>query len=505
MSSLYTRLALAFLLIIAAVGGGFYLVERWSSAQYHEELTQRLNSSIAMYVTGQTTLIKGGEVNEPELKRLAERAMVINPSVEVYLLDTQGVILGHTLPDESILLRQVDLAPIQQLITGNARLPLRGEDPRNPNRSKVFSASPVMDGEELQGFLYVILGGKQYDELADTVRSSYISTITLGAITALVCSGFLVGLLVFGVLTRRLSKLTDRVRHLAESGGYTTPSGTKNSTCEAPLQAASDHQERAGQDEISRLDAAFTAMTEKINEQFEALQETDRLRRELISNVSHDLRTPLATMHGYVDTLLLKNEELSADERQHYLQITRKHTQHLAALIGDLFEISKLESGNLPLSLESFPLAELLNDVVLDFELEARRRDIELRLQGPPITAEVTADIALMQRVLENLIRNALQYTPAGGAITVSLEQHEQQLAVAVADTGRGIPEQQIENIFDRFYTSQHEQQEDAESTGLGLAIVKRILDLHGSRISVVSEVNRGTRFEFELPVAKAA
>jgi signal transduction histidine kinase len=503
--SLYTRLAVAFLLIIAAVGGGFYLVERWSSAQYHEELTQRLNGSIAMYVTGQTTLIKDGEVNQPELKRLAEQAMVINPSVEVYLLDTEGAILGHSLPPESVLLQRIDLAPIKQLIDGDARLPLRGEDPRNPERSKVFSASPVIDGEVLQGFLYVILGGKQYDELADTVRSSYVSTITLGAITALVCGGFLVGLLVFGVLTRRLSKLTDRVRHLADSGLYPTADEPGGSPSDALQTADSDRLKTTGQDEISRLDAAFTAMAEKINEQFDALQETDRLRRELISNVSHDLRTPLATMHGYVDTLLLKNEVLSAQERQHYLRITHKHTQHLAALIGDLFEISKLESGNLPLSLESFPLAELLHDVVLDFELEARRQGIELSLISPPTAAEVTADIALMQRVLENLIRNALQYTPAGGTITVSLEQHDQQLAVAVADSGRGIPEQQIENIFDRFYTSQHEQQDNVESTGLGLAIVKRILDLHNSRITVVSEVNRGTRFEFELPVAKAA
>jgi signal transduction histidine kinase len=164
-----------------------------------------------------------------------------------------------------------------------------------------------------------------------------------------------------------------------------------------------------GGDEITRLDEAFRAMARKIREQFDALQENDRLRRELISNVSHDLRTPLAIMHGYVDTLLLKNEELEPDERARYLQVTRKHTRRLGALIGDLFELSKLDSGSMPLSPETFPLRELLHDVVQDFELEARRRGIKLTLAGESEPALVYADIALVQRVLENLIRNALE------------------------------------------------------------------------------------------------
>jgi len=497
MNSLYTRLALAFVVIIAAIGGGFYLVERWSMGRYHEELTQRLNASIAMYVTDQTALIRGGEVNKAELKRLAEQAMVINPSVEVYLLDTAGEILGHAQPPGTVLQNKVDLAPVRRLLQGDAHLPLRGTDPRNPARSKVFSAAPVMDGDSLQGYLYVVLGGNKYDQLANSIRASYVRTVSAGAIAAVLCGGLLVGLLVFALLTRRLGRLAKRVQSLADAG-------FEVSGQQAVPLAATSPGTGAG-DEISRLDAAFTAMARRIGEQFEALQETDRLRRELISNVSHDLRTPLATMQGYVDTLLLKNRELDAAEREHYLRITSKHTQRLATLIGDLFEIARLESGNMPLALESFPLAELLHDVVLDFELEAKRRGIELRLQSEPAATLVLADIALLQRVLENLIRNALDYTPVGGSITVSITRKADRLSVAVADTGRGIPEQQLGNIFDRFYTFQDEQRGAAQSTGLGLAIVKRILDLHQSRIEVVSAVNRGTRFEFQLPIAKAA
>ncbi|RLQ23082.1 HAMP domain-containing protein [Seongchinamella sediminis] len=496
MRSLYTKLSVALLLIMLTVGGGFYAVEKWSTRQYHEELTQRLNASIAMYVTDQTTLIENGEVNRAELARLADRAMVINPSVEVYLLDPEGRILGHALPPESILTDRVDLAPVLRLIGGAGEPPLYGADPRNPHREKVFSASPVTNGDSVEGYLYVVLGGQQYDQLAGRIRGSYARKTSLGAIAALVVGGVIAGLLVFSLLTRRLSHLTQAVQTFSDSGFDTTLE---------PRQFPESGGEDRGGDEISRLNQAFAAMAHKIHEQFNALQETDRLRRELISNVSHDLRTPLATMHGYVDTLLLKNDELDATEREHYLQITRKHTQRLGALIGDLFELSKLESGSMPLSLETFSLAELLNDVVQDFELEARRRHVELKLQGEPGSALVHADIALVQRVLENLIRNALDSTPAGGSITLGISTLPESVAVAVSDTGCGIPEDRIDSIFNRFYSSRHGQTSGGDSTGLGLAIVKRILDLHGSRITVSSTMNVGTRFEFSLPIPRAA
>lgn len=497
MSSLYTKLSLALLTIMMMVGGGFFLVEQWTTRQFHEELTQRLNSSIAMYVTEQTTLIEDGVVNRNELERLAERAMVINPSVEVYLLDQRGGVLAHDLSSESILATQIDLEPVHALIRGKARLPLYGTDPRNPNRHKVFSASPVFDGERLQGYLYVVLGGQQYDELANNVRGSYVRKTGLGAIVALVVGGFLAGLLVFGLLTRRLSRLTHSVQEFSDSGF--------DPTIESVPLAVPSQECTSGCDEINRLQDAFGSMACKIREQFEALQENDRLRRELISNVSHDLRTPLTTLHGYVDTLLLKNDELEASEREQYLRITHKHTRRLDALIGDLFELSKLDSDSMPLSLESFPLAELMHDVIQDFGLEARHRSIDLKLQSEPEAALVHADIALVQRVLENLIRNALDCTPNGGSITLDISTQPKCITVAISDTGCGIPEDQIGNIFDRFYCNHDGEHSRADSTGLGLAIVKRILDLHGSRIRVSSTMSQGTRFEFSLPTPRAA
>ena len=255
-----------------------------------------------------------------------------------------------------------------------------------------------------------------------------------------------------------------------------------------------------GNDEIDQLDVAFNAMAARITEQVESLKETDRLRRELVSNVSHDLRTPLASIQGYIETLLIKNESLSNDEREHCLSVARKNTERLSGLVNDLFELSKLDSASVTPSFETFSLAELLQDTAQEFDLDATKKGVTVETAAPQGSTVVYADIGLIQRVLENLIKNAIQFTPAGGHIRIEIEKLPESVAVSVSDNGCGIPESDLERIFDRLYYRESDGHKRSGSAGLGLAIVKRILDLHGSRIVVTSEVDRGTRFEFYLP-----
>jgi signal transduction histidine kinase len=494
-NTLFARLGLALLVIVGLIGGGFFALEQVTTRLYYEEVTQRLNASIAMYVTGEMQLIEDGAVDEDALALLGQRAMIINPTVEIYLLDTEGRILGHALPPEAVRAERVDLAPVKELVGGGSEMPLRSTDPRHLDRQKIFSAHPVMDDGVLQGYLYAVLGGQKFDELADSVRGSYVQRLSLAALLAIALGAFGVGLLVFGLLTRRLTRLTADVSRF-------TRSGFNPDTIPPPSEPAG---EGGSGDEITQLRDAFSRMAGKIQEQVESLKETDRLRRELISNVSHDLRTPLASMHGYVETLLLKNDSLSDAERLRYLEITRKHSLRLRRLIGDLFELSKLDSASIQPSLETFSLGELLQDVTQEFELEAQRKDVALSAEAPSGATLVHADIGLIQRVLENLLRNALKYTPAGGSITISLDPRPDRVAVAVADTGCGIAEHDLEHIFDRFYRSEQADERRTSSAGLGLAIVKKILDLHGSRITVRSAPDQGTRFEFDIPVRAAA
>ncbi len=490
MNTLFAKLSVALLIVIGLMGSAFLVVDRISTRLYYEELTQRLNAPIAMYVTGERTLIVSGNPDLDSLGELARHAMIINPSAEIYLLDVGGNILGHGLPPESVIRNRVDLDPIRELIAGEPRMPLRGDDPRSDVSRKVFSAAEVRTDGELQGYLYVILGGQKYEALANDLNGSYINQVSIVAILAIVATTAAIGLLVFGLLTRRLKKLSAEMHRVSESGFDLEPE------LDTPVSRG---------DEIDQLGRSFVDMSARIQEQLLQLKEDDRLRRELVSNISHDLRTPLSAMQGFLETLIIKGAELPKSDWDRYLKTARRHTLRLNELIGDLFELSKLDSTTVAPNLEAFSVAELLQDVSQEFQLEAESKEIKLAIDLDTDNAFTIGDIGLIQRVLENLVRNAIRFTPQGGEITLSISRKPKSVAVAVSDTGCGIPDQDIPRIFDRFYRSEQGEEARSGSSGLGLAIVKRILDLHDSRITVVSKVDTGTRFEFELPLPQQA
>jgi len=238
--------------------------------------------------------------------------------------------------------------------------------------------------------------------------------------------------------------------------------------------------------------------------QMSALQQTDAMRRELVANISHDLRTPLASLQGYLETLHLKRAQLSDEEQRTYLEIALKQTEQLSGLVSRLFDLAKLDSGQVIVSLEPLALGDLVQDVVQEFDLAASNKGVVLKALIRPDLPLVIADIGLMERVLRNLIENALRYTPEGGAVTVTTSPGANGAIVEVADTGVGIPAEELPRIFDRFYRIEKSRGLAAGSAGLGLAITKRILDLHGTKIGVTSERGR-TVFRFLLPYVPVA
>ncbi len=490
MNTLFAKLSLTLLIIVGLMGAALFAVDRFNTRVYYEELSQTLNAPIAMYVTGQRQLISGGVPDLDSLRELANHAMIINPTAEIYLLDTEGKILGHGLPAETVLRNSVDLAPIRALIESSAHMPIRGDDPRSTSSRKIFSASEVISADGVEGYLYVILGGQAYEALADDIGDSYTGRASAAMILAIIVLTAIIGLLVFGLLTRRLKALSHAVRQASESGFELDPAFERRNS---------------GGDEIDALTDAFVDMSSRIREQIEQLQENDQLRRELVSNISHDLRTPLSAMQGYLETLLIKGDSMTSEERDRFLRIARRHTLRLGTLIGDLFELSKLDSASVTLNLEEFSLPELVQDIAQEFELEMQKKNIDFTIDIKPETAFTIGDIGLIQRVLENLVRNAVRFTPAGGEVTISVAERPDTIAVAVSDNGPGIPDKDIPRIFDRFYRALNGKEARADSSGLGLAIVKRILDLHDSRITVISKVDAGTRFEFELPLCERA
>ena len=494
MKRLHYKLSAAMLAIVFVLGAAFYEIDRYSVRMYHEELSQRLNSSLAMYVANAEPLMSGGGVNDEVLSDLSSRAMIINPTAEIYLLAPDGTILGHALPPDEISVERVDVDPIRDLLSESRPLPIKGVDPRNPGTRKIFSAFPVVnpdDSSSAAGYLYVVLGGSQYEAVAAQVSGSDKQRMVATGIVLLMLAAFVAGTLLFSFLTRRLRRLT------ADVTEFTEPHLEMNNPIDSVGQPG---------DEIDQLRNTCHYMANTILQQMARLQESDRLRRELFTNISHDLRTPLASMQGYIETLIIKDETLDGVTRRQYLHTACKHAAHLGRLIQDLFELAMFDSGNATPVFEEFSLTELIHDVAQEFRLQADEAQVSLQVDPPDEAVNVYADISLIQRVLENLVGNALKYTPEGGNVSISVQPYSAAVGVSVVDTGPGISAQALPHIFDRFYREDREVDDDNGSTGLGLAIAKRILELHGSEIRVTSEELRGTRFDFDLPLqARAA
>lgn len=489
-TSLFARLSAVLLGLLATLGLALVIVAVQSTRRYEQEVTQRLNQSLASHLVAEDVLMTDGVVNPDALEHVFHTLMVINPSIEVYLLDLEGRVVTYSAPAGRVKRDQVSLAPIKAFLSGTKDLPILGDDPRSLHRRKIFSVAPIMVDDRYEGYLYVVLAGEEYDSVAQVFRSSQILGLSVAVIGAVLLVALFAGIGLFRVLTRRLHDLTAAVERFRNSD-FSDPAAVSGI---APVRS---------KDEIGILSRAFSQMADRIIRQVQALRQTDELRRELIANVSHDLRTPLSSLQGYLETVLLKDDRLTAEERRRYLEIAGSQAERLGALVDELFELARLESAEVTPDMEPFPLAELVQDVVQDFQLSASERGVELSASLPGDLPPVAADIGLIQRVLQNLVENALKHTERGGAVTVVLAREGDSVVVRVEDTGCGIPQEDLVRVFDRFYQGAVDESEDRPRRGLGLAIVKRILDLHGSAIEAVSTVGQGTIFSFSLPAVR--
>ena len=229
----------------------------------------------------------------------------------------------------------------------------------------------------------------------------------------------------------------------------------------------------------------------------------EQARRDLIADISHDLRTPLVAMRGYLELLVTRGETLAPEVRQRYAEIALRQSDHLTSLIDDLFELAKLDWKGVTLDREAFAIAELASDVIQKFALASTPRRVRMAVVAESGLPLVEGDLRLMERALENLIGNALRHTPDEGKVEVRLGRTGECVHVQVADTGRGIPAEELPFVFDRHYRGAESRRGDDGGAGLGLAIAKRVVELHGGVLRVESEPAKGTCFLFEVPTRR--
>jgi len=486
--TLSQRLSVVFAVLLLLCCGASVWLQVRSSRMHELEVVQGLSRDLARHIARDTQLMDANGLKPDALRELFSQLMRVNPSVEVYLLDKDGRIVGDAAPKDHLIRDRVDLAPLRRLFAGEP-LPILGDDPRSATARKVFSAAPLMVGGQAAGFLYVVLLGEAHDRLAERGATSEALSTALWAIALIALLCLVAGLTAFRLITRPLRRLTESVMAFDIDGVPAAPSSRPE-----PLD------KNVRQDEISLLDGAFRQMQARLGEQWRSLTRQDQERRELVANISHDLRTPLASLHGYLEVLSVKDASLSAEERRRYLGIALDQSRKVGGLAQSLLELVRLEHGFVQPVVEPFFLTDLVQDVFQKFELTAEARSISLTPVFTPAVPAVFADLGLIERVLTNLLDNALRHTPVGGEVRVAWTLQGRYVEVTISDSGPGIAPQLRESVFLRPFTIGGARRDG----GLGLRIVHRILQLHGLKIQLLDIEGQGATFRFALPVDEA-
>ena len=481
-NSLFWKISFIFLIILLIISGVYMYISILTAEMYFQETRQKLDTKIAEHIAADNKCFTGDSVNTDVLKNVFHNVMVINPSIEVYLLNTEGKILTYYAPEHIVKLEYVPLDPIHEFIDSDGEDILMGEDPKKPEEHKVFSASPVVEDGQLKGYIYVILGSQEFENASQLVFGSYILRLGVRSMFIALITAAVIGFIAIGFITRNIRKISSVVKKFQNGELH-------------------ERVKVKGKGELREFGETFNSMADTIVSNIDEIKRMDKLRRELVANVSHDLRTPLSIIRGYIETIIIKDENLTPDERKKFLETILSSTDRLLKLVEELFELSKLEAKDKVLQKETMSLAELVQDIHQKNILLAESKKIKLNLEIEHNVPMIMADISLMERVFQNLIDNAVKFTPEEGNITVALKKKDNTIRAEISDSGVGINEKDLPYVFDRYY--QIKRVADKKSgVGLGLAIVKKILDLHGFELSVQSREKSGTTFVIEIPSA---
>ncbi len=470
----------------------------------HETTYHRANAFLDRVVSMYDHILDMRERHPDEFTGFLRSLVLFEPDAQLYLLDAEGTVLATSgdmnLPPGF----KVALAPVRQAAEHPDMPYVMGDDPQRMDADAVIAARalgrPVIGaGPAVAGYLYLVCHKRTLPENPWPVVGSSFARPALAAVVGVVILATLGAWWVIATVTRPLRELSEAVAAVSRDGL------DGGAPAAVTLPAAGAH------DEFGQLAAGFRAMLATLRQQWEALRRADHLRREGVSNLSHDLRSPLTATAACLETLdgRWAAEPARAGDRQ-LVEVALRNTRNAARLVQSLGDLAQLDEPAFRLQAQVMDARELLDDIAMRFGERARQQGIEVRAEdggeapgGAPYAA---IDIELFERAVANLVDNALKFCRPGDCIMLSACREGDRVKVSVADTGPGIPAQDLPHLFDRHYRSRHSVAPamGEGGKGLGLAIVKRIVELHSGEVSVRSEAGAGTAVTLCLPATAA-
>ena len=487
--TLYQRLAFSLLVLFIAVTGIFFWWSQSLEQLSRSEAEQRLHISLAKHMAQDNPLLKEGGYDHDALQNMFHTLMILGPNFEFYFIEPNGKIITYSAEPGKVKRESVNLQPLLQLIEQKIALPIFGDDPRSLERQKIFSVAPIYNNDELQGYLYIIIGGEIYDSIFSGIQSNQQLAQSIGLVFGAVIFFFIVLLGLLRFLTLPLKELTADIRTFRQAEFDKSDFNFR-------------HWPDFKSNELHELGQTFNEMAEQINQQLAQLQNSDKQRRELLAHLSHDLRTPLASLQGYLETIKLKGSDLSSEQHEGFIAIAFKNANQLKQLVDQIFELAHLEDGQVSVDLEQFPIGELLHDIIAKFSLQVNENDIQLLIEPEQCDVLVNSDIGKLERVLTNLIENAIRHTKEGGIIKLRINKVDgHNIKLEVIDNGSGICNEDLPHIFEARYRATNAINDKKQHSGLGLAISQKLMTLLNTKLSVQSQLGEGTTFSFNLEI----
>ena len=478
--SLYWRLSGVFLALLLAVSAIFASIFYFKFRTIGVVGDQLLDWEFAKLLVPKIEPHVAGSIDFQGLEEEIFEIRSYKPNATVYVLDASGAIRAYLGEIHRLKHPQVPIEPIERFLRGsNQSLPILAPDPEQDDDQIIFSAAPIRIGAG-NGYLFVSLTSQQRKFTGAALELDR-ALLTLGVLFVLgIAATGATGLFAFSKLTRRLNQLTTSVRRFREG-------------------SRSEQFRVGGDDEIGELGEAFDQMAQDIAESIEKLKQNDQLRRQFVANISHDLRGPLTSITGFLETIRASEGALDEQAIRTCHNIIFRSAESLNRMVGELFELARLDARESPAQIGPHRIEEVLEDLSRRYQVIAGQAGITLIVAADNELPQLLFDPLLIERSLANLLDNALRYCPPGGTITLGAHRRDAGVAVSIRDTGSGIPADKVDEIFNRFFQADLKRSSAGHGAGLGLAIVKKIIEAHGSTIQVDSTVGVGTCFSFIL------
>ncbi len=475
-SHLFKRYSLWFILVFLIMGISYLFISLSLSNHYLQQVQTRIHIHVADSIIQDHQLVNQDQMSQTAIASTLNRYMQLNPHLEIYLTDLNGNILQYSADAKKIKRHKIDTLPLRaQLNTDsvdNTEFPM-GDDPRSLSGKKPFSVAYLPNKEHPEGFLYVIIQDSIEQEANRQLQESILLELSAWSFLSSLVIGLLLGGVLFYHLAKRISNLSQTITHFKEQP-------------ELPI-APPTHIK----DEIDLLETTFMEMSVQIQQQMRQLSQTDQQRRFMISSLSHDLRTPLTNMLGYMEQLL-------QTQPNEYLNIAYQNGLKLKHYLDQLFEFAKLDMDSFKLHQQELSLSEFCFDIFKQYEVTYPEQKWQLKIQQNII---YKFDVNQLERAIRNLVDNAIKH--GQGIITLGLEQKEDFIQFQVCDQGSVLNHNDDTLVFDLFKPSAfvfNKIQGVNSGSGLGLAIVNSIAEKHHGRLNFCRDKNQNC-FKISLPL----